>query len=391
MSGNGEQWQSKPGRPLSMRAIVVGGALVGVVGAVAVVALLYFYGGGTDQDRAALEVLRTAGTLVIGTGGAIALLLTARRQRFTELTLEHQRDVATANERDAAEQRITELYTRAIDQLGSDHAPVRLGGLHALERLAQNNPTQRQMIVEVICAYLRVPYTPPDDLPPAEDSPSETHTRHDLRRQELQVRLTAQRILAGHLLPVATDKFWPGISLDLTEAHLHRLDLTFCHIQEAEFGGAQFSGTAKFDGTHFASADFRGAHFRGNAEFCKAHFSELWTRFDGADFSGDALFVEAEFSRLAEFHGVQFGAKAWFDGARFHSSAWFNGAQFSGDVLFGRRSAGESTHFHGARVRQNSRHSWPAGWTTRDALAGDGEEEGWLYLVRIEDRSNSSR
>jgi hypothetical protein len=55
--------------------------------------------------------------------------------------------VAKATERDAREQRITELYTRAVDQLGNEKAPVRLGDLHALERLAQNTPEQRQTIV----------------------------------------------------------------------------------------------------------------------------------------------------------------------------------------------------------------------------------------------------
>ena len=49
-----------------------------------------------------------AGTLVIGTGGAVALLLTARRQRYTELALVH-------TDRDATERRITELYTKAAD------------------------------------------------------------------------------------------------------------------------------------------------------------------------------------------------------------------------------------------------------------------------------------
>jgi len=38
--------------------------------------------------------------------------------------------------RDAAERRITELYTKAADQLGSDEAPVPLAGLDAKERLA---------------------------------------------------------------------------------------------------------------------------------------------------------------------------------------------------------------------------------------------------------------
>jgi hypothetical protein len=54
-----------------MRVIVLGGVLMCVVGAAAVAALLYFYGGGTAQDRAGLDVVRTAGALVAGTGGRL--------------------------------------------------------------------------------------------------------------------------------------------------------------------------------------------------------------------------------------------------------------------------------------------------------------------------------
>lgn len=71
-----------------------------------------------------LDLIRTAGGLMAR--AVLALLLAARRQAHTE--------------RDASEQRITELYARAIEQLGAEKAPVRLGALHVLERLAQNNP-----------------------------------------------------------------------------------------------------------------------------------------------------------------------------------------------------------------------------------------------------------
>jgi hypothetical protein len=131
---------------------VLGAVIVLGIGVAAFTVLLWRYGG--------LDAIRTASAITVAAGGAAALLLVARRQRSTELTLEHQREVALAAERDAAEQRITELYAHAVDQLGAEKAPVRLGGLHALERLAQNNPVQRQTIIDVICAYLRMPYTP---------------------------------------------------------------------------------------------------------------------------------------------------------------------------------------------------------------------------------------
>ena len=146
------------------------------IGAAAFTVLWWRYrGGGAGVE---LDAIRTAGALMAGAGGAIALLLAARRQRSTELTLEHQREVAAATERDAAEQRITELYTRAVDQLVNEKAPVRLGSLHALERLAQDNPAQRQTIVDVLCAYLRMPYTPPRE-PPVQDAAEDLYRRYE--------------------------------------------------------------------------------------------------------------------------------------------------------------------------------------------------------------------
>jgi hypothetical protein len=103
--------------------------------------LLRRYGGQGAQVQ--LDAIGTAGTLVIGTGGAVALLLTARRQRYTELALVY-------TDRDATERRITELYTKGADRLGSDQAPVRL---YALERLAHSTVDHCQTIVDVICAY----------------------------------------------------------------------------------------------------------------------------------------------------------------------------------------------------------------------------------------------
>jgi uncharacterized protein YjbI with pentapeptide repeats len=413
MGGSMPQRPSEPSRPLSMRAIVLGGVLVGVVGAAAVAALLHFYGGGTDKDRAGLDVVRTAGTLVAGSGGAIALLLAAHRQRSTELTLEHQREVAV-------EQRITELYTRAVDQLGNDQAAVRLGGLHALERVAQNNSAQRQTVVDVICAYLRMPYVLPDDKPPGEDAPAQAHTWYEQRRQELQVRLTAQRILAAHLRFDVENTFWPDIDLDLTEAYLHRLNLNRCHIRNAQFDGARFSGEAGFDGAQFSGnagfdgaqfsgkagfdgaqfsgkagfdgaqfsgkAGFDGARFSGDAGFRRAQFFED-AGFGGAQFSGDARFREAQFSGDAGFSGAQFSGDAGFHEARFSGNAGFGGAQFSGIAGFSGDHFAGIGWFGGARARPESRalsdhvHSWPVTWTTREAAEGD--EDGWLYLVRV--------
>jgi hypothetical protein len=105
---------------------------------------------GTALANARLDAVRTG--LAAGAGAAVGLMLAFRRQH-------HQEIETVLTDLDATERRITELYTNAVEQLGNDKAPVRLGGLYALERLAQDNPPHRQTIVNVICAYLRMPFS----------------------------------------------------------------------------------------------------------------------------------------------------------------------------------------------------------------------------------------
>jgi hypothetical protein len=57
---------------------------------------------------------------------------------------------ATQRQLTMAEQgQITERFTRAVDQLGSDKLDVRLGGMYALERIARHSDVDRTMIFVV--------------------------------------------------------------------------------------------------------------------------------------------------------------------------------------------------------------------------------------------------
>jgi hypothetical protein len=94
-------------------------------------------------------------------GAAVTLMLAFRRQRHQEhaahVTAYLAEKVADNTKHDATERWVTDLYTKAAEQLGHAGAAVRLAGLYALERLAQDDPGHRQTIVNVICAYLRMP------------------------------------------------------------------------------------------------------------------------------------------------------------------------------------------------------------------------------------------
>jgi uncharacterized protein YjbI with pentapeptide repeats len=257
---------------------------------------------------------------------------------------------------------------------------VRLGGLYALERLAQNHSDHRQTIVNVICAYLRMPYTPPN--PPSADQPESASTQPspavatapteptteppDIPAAELapgrpdpheerQVRLTAQRILGDHLrdqrpadqrrtLPPDL-KFWQDMDLDLTGATLIDLDFNQCRGRQVSFATATFTADAWFSGATFTGAAvFSGATFTGAAGFDRATFTRdavfseaIFTGevvFSGATFTGDAGFSRATFTADAWFGGATFTRNAWFGQATFTADAWFNGATFTGAAVF---------------------------------------------------------
>jgi uncharacterized protein YjbI with pentapeptide repeats len=374
-------------KPLSGKALAAAAAVVVVVTAIVVVVLWWPATRGlTGKDlvTARFDALRIGLNIGVGSGGVIVLYLAWRRQRSTEDTLAHQERVAESTEKDAVERRITDLYTKAADQLGSDKAPVRLAGLYALERLAQDNPAQRRTIVNVLCAYLRMPFDFPGDPPvtPTDlgltaardkaDSRTQRFTEGDIDRelltyhrelvQEREVRLTAQRILCTHSRPGPggadhpVDTYWPSLELDLAGATLDSPDFSNCHIDslsltnaringDARFDGAEFAGDAVFDKAEFAGdTQFDGAKFAGNAWFNEANFAGYAvfvkvkfasdTQFDGTEFVGDAVFDKAKFAGYATFDKAKFAGYAVFDGAKFADNAVFDRAEFAGHAAF---------------------------------------------------------
>lgn len=312
--------------------------------------LLLHFGSGTPQDRIQLDVIKTAGGIVVGTGGAIALLLNARRQRSTEIALRlqdadiAQKELASEDSRhDAAERRITELYNAAVEQLGSEKAPVRLGGLYALERLAQDNHGHRQTVVDVLCAYLRMPDPDePLDRDVGDDTyPSEQERKQ--RREEHQVRRAAQHILIRHLRDfgasgdAASRRFWPDIEIDLNGATLHNWNFSNCRVESANFSRARFRGKhadfsscvvaafASFGGARFyCPASFSGARFIDYVAFSDVVFSGA-AIFEYADFHGGTTFACSDFKAAAKLYRVNaHGDTVYFFDTYFHADTWLD-------------------------------------------------------------------
>jgi membrane protein implicated in regulation of membrane protease activity len=102
-----------------------------------------------DARLQATSGFRTA--LVAGLAGIAALGSLAIATRTYLLTQQGQ---------------ITDRYTKAIEQLGSDMVDVRLGGI---ERIANDSPPDRATIEEVLTAFVRGPAPWPPKSPDQPD------------------------------------------------------------------------------------------------------------------------------------------------------------------------------------------------------------------------------
>ncbi|MGW9122368.1 pentapeptide repeat-containing protein [Streptomyces sp. NPDC055663] len=315
------------------------------------------------DSKTLFDLVKLSFGVVAGAGALVALVVAYRRQRVDE-------DAAL---RDATRLH-TERFTTAVAQLGNDSAAVRLGGVHALAGLADDAPTRdlRQTCIDVLCAYLRLPYTAETDLP-AGDADAR-HAYLALR----EVRHTVIRLIRDHLrLTPEHPHSWQGHDFDLTEVTFDGGDLS-----EATFS----SGTVSFRGARFAggSVRFQGAEFSGGVvDFHGAEFSGGMVRFDGAEFSGGTVgFQGAEFSGgtvrfdravfsggTVRFQGSRFsGGSIRFDEAEFSGSeVGFAWAQFSGGIVRFHRAV-----FSGGAVRFDSARFSGGGVFFRGAVFSGG-------------------
>jgi uncharacterized protein YjbI with pentapeptide repeats len=332
--------------------IGVSTALVSTVGALALVLMLVVAATAPRELRPEMriEAIKYGLGAIAGSGAVAALLLAIRRQHLSERAYEHTERVQRHAEHDAAERQVTDVYTKAVDQIGAPDAAVRLGGLYALERVAEGSPRHRQRIVDVLCAYLAMPFEPPpvegvaaappaSGLAAAADPPV---VRRD-PVQELRVRLAAQRILTKHLTAPAAPSFWSDIDLDLSGAVLVHWSLRDGRVRDARFAKATFHGTAEFAGTTVEGvAVFDDARFGGDADFAGVRLDGA-TSFTAARCAGAAAFTGARMARAASFEGVTVAGTAGFADARFAADVVFDHAELAvaefGDARFGGRGS----------------------------------------------------
>jgi hypothetical protein len=239
-------------RPLASIIIGLAGLLAAVAAAVAVIFVLFGpvtdliarhdAGSVTGPHRAAaLQSARDAARgrlLQLGAGlfAVAALIYTARNFALSR------------------EGQVTDRYTKAIEQIGSDKPlDVRIGGIYALERVARDSPRDHATIMEVLAAFIREHSH--EQWPPSVGNERAAAPPKRRTRPDVQAALT----VLGRRTP-RYDR--PGQRIDLGGADLRGTNLAQAYLSVADLEGANLAGT-NLAQAYLSAADLEGANLAG--------------------------------------------------------------------------------------------------------------------------------
>ena len=318
-------------------------------------------GFGKDDDGAALRQ-----ALIYTTGGILGVITLGETHRKN--TLEKTKNDQDHTRQVHAERR--SRYTTAVEQLSSDKASIRLGGVYTLVGLVdewlsdeKTTPTleerrkEGQVIINNLCAYIRSP------LPLAEraeqldkdyakdlqndfdgdiekfDADKRAFARDKAAlEEERQVRESIIKEIHERLQDFGALGLWSEFDYDFSNAHFfYPIVFTNSYFDaSSRFFGATFTQGAYFSGTTFTHANFSRATFTQGAYFSEATFTQ-GAYFSGTTFTQGAYFSRATFTQGACFSEATFTERTDFSGAIFHSEPSFTDvlgkARFSYKVI----------------------------------------------------------
>ena len=284
-----------------------------------------------------------------------------------------------------------ERYTKAVEQLGDEKAPIRMGGVYTLVGLVDEWLEEKslsdderfkegQVIINNLCAYIRSPFTLAshyDEL--SEDAPSLEGIYKDKKEEfyvdkaildsEADVRLSIIKEIHDRIQ--GPDKNTPGAWSDFEydfsgSTFFYPIDLTNSYYakpinfsgstyqggadfsgsiyqEEAYFSGSIYQGRANFsDSTYKDVADFSGSTYQGRTDFSRStyqwpNFSRStyqWANFRGSTYQGWANFSDSTYKDVADFSGSTYQGGADFSGSTYKRWADFRSSTYQGGADF---------------------------------------------------------
>lgn len=217
-------------------------------------------------------------------------LRVARKRHYAQTQADFQR-------------RITESFTKAVEQLGSDKLQVRLGGIYALERISRESPDDYWTVMETLTAFVReqARWKEPDraELAGTEARNLSVRREHAAERRPASDIAAVLTVVARRSPENRAREKREGLRLDLRSTDLRGASLSKAHLEGAELDFAHL------EGAHLRDACLQSAFLVG------AHLERA--TLVSADLSGAVLW-DAHLQG-AKLYWVDFGASSSGGGA----------------------------------------------------------------------------
>ena len=325
-----------------------------------------------DNDREAAENLRIHQQDT----------LDQQKDQF-EKQLEKQQEQFDANAFKDRKAERRERYTKAVEQLGDERAPVRMGGVYTLVGLVdewleeesirkyEDRLKEGQVIINNLCAYIRSPFTLAShydelskDIPSSkgiyERKEQEFYADKATLDSEADVRLSIIKEIHDRLQgpEVNTPGVWSDFEYDFSGSiFFYPIDLTnsYC-AKPINFSGSTYEGEADFsNSTYKGEAYFNNSTYKGEAYFNNSTYKgEAY--FNNSTYKGEADFIDstykswASFSRATYKGGANFSNSTYKGEANFSNSTYkgladFSGSTYTGEADFSRSIFYSETYF----------------------------------------------
>ena len=315
-----------------------------------------------DNDREAAENLRIHQQDT----------LDQQKDQF-EKQLEKQQEQFEANAFKDRKAERRERYTKAVEQLGDEKAPVRMGGVYTLVGLVdewleeesirkyEDRLKEGQVIINNLCAYIRSPFTLAShydelmqDTPDAEgvyqDKVQEFYADKATLDSETDVRLSIIKEIHDRIQ--GPDKNTPGAWSDFEydfsgSTFFYPIDLTNSYYAKPiNFTGSTYQGWADFtDSTYKALAYFGGSTYQAWADFTDSTYQDV-ADFSRSTYQGWAYFSRSTYQDVADFGGSTYQgwadfSRSTYQWANFSDSTYENETDFSGSIFYQETYFGE--------------------------------------------------
>ena len=262
-----------------------------------------------------------------------------------------------------------ERYTKAVEQLSNEKAPVRMGGVYTLiglvdEWLEEENLSEPervregQVIINNLCAYIRSPFILAsyyDEL--SEDNPLSEGIYKDNQQKfytdkaeftsEADIRLSIIKEIHNRLQgpDINTPGAWSDFEYDFSgSTFFYPIDLTNSYYAKP----VNFSGS-----TYQDDADFESSTYQSRANFSDSIY-RCWADFRSSTYQSQANFSGSTYQDGATFNGSTYTGWANFNCSTYREGAYFNYSTYRGEVYFNSSIYREVAYFNSSTYQ---------GWT----------------------------